>query len=85
VTLLVNVAQLTPNQIFVALKEYKKLPYTFVYLFALFLLSDVRAIVIAHQDNADPVTHLGIGHDSHTRVDLPKRSIRVLILAEYIP
>ncbi|KAN0128536.1 Autophagy-related protein 22-like protein [Lactarius tabidus] len=28
------------KQIFVALKEYKKLPYTFVYLFALFLLSD---------------------------------------------
>jgi MFS-type transporter involved in bile tolerance (Atg22 family) len=28
------------KQIFVALKEYKKLPYTFAYLFAIFLLAD---------------------------------------------
>ncbi|KAF8261785.1 autophagy-related protein 22-like protein [Lactarius quietus] len=32
------------KQIFVALKEYKKLPFTFAYLLSIFLLSDVGAI-----------------------------------------
>lgn len=29
------------KQIWIALKQYKKLPYTFIYLFAFFLLADV--------------------------------------------
>ena len=31
----------TPSQIWFAMKQYKKLPYTFIYLFAFFLLADV--------------------------------------------
>ena len=30
------------KQIWIALKQYKKLPYTFVYLIAFFLLADVQ-------------------------------------------
>ena len=37
--------RLTPNQVWLALKEYKKLPYTSTYLFAFFLLADVRIIL----------------------------------------
>ena len=81
---LVTLGQLTPNQIFVALKEYKRLPYTFVYLFAFFLLSDVGAVVLAYRDNADLVGDSGFGHDSHAGVDLPKRPVPVLIPAEHI-
>ncbi|KAI9447662.1 autophagy-related protein 22-like protein [Lactarius indigo] len=37
------------KQIFVALKQYKKLPNTFAYLFSIFLLSDVCIIAVVHQ------------------------------------
>lgn len=33
------------NQIGVALKQYKKIPHTFIYLFAFFLLADVCVIL----------------------------------------
>lgn len=36
------------NQIGVALKQYKKIPYTFIYLFAYFLLADVCIILIIY-------------------------------------
>ena len=34
------------KQIWIALKQYKKLPYTFVYLIAFFLLADVRTSIL---------------------------------------
>lgn len=40
------------NQIWVASKQYKKLPYTFTYLLAFFLLADVRGIPSVY-DNLD--------------------------------
>ena len=34
------------KQIWLAIKQYKKLPYTFIYLFAFFLLADVGLSLI---------------------------------------
>jgi len=33
-------------KIWAALKTYKDLPYTFIYLFSIFLLADVSALVL---------------------------------------
>ena len=38
------------NQIWVALKQYKKFPHTFTYIFAYFLLADVRAVLHMYVD-----------------------------------
>ena len=35
------------KQIWIAFKQYKKLPYTFVYLIAFFLLADVRSTLVS--------------------------------------
>ena len=35
------------KQIWHALKQYKRLPYTFVYLFAFFLLADVSLYILS--------------------------------------
>ena len=43
------------------MKEYKKLPCTFTYLFALFLLSDVGAVVIAYYGDTNSVRIQGLG------------------------
>jgi hypothetical protein len=46
------VSHLILNQIWVTSKQYKKLPYTFTYLIAFFLLADVRRIPSVY-DNLD--------------------------------
>ena len=48
------------NQIWVALKQYKRFPHTFTYLFAYFLLADVRAVFAIYLD--DKLTYSG-NHD----------------------
>ena len=48
------------NQIWVALKQYKRFPHTFTYLFAYFLLADVRAVLAIYFDAK--LTYLG-NHD----------------------
>ena len=69
---------------FVALKECRRLPYTFAFILSIFIITDVGAAVIAHRDTTDSVTGPGVGHGHHTGGDLPKRTIHVLISAEHI-
>lgn len=70
------------------MKQYKKLPNTFVYLFAYFLLADVRATSIQRRhSNADISGGLLPGH-KHTydaSSNMSNFPVQVLFLGFYVP
>ena len=62
------------NQIWVALKQYKKFPHTFTYLFAYFLLADVRVVLIIYigvkLTYSGDLPRPGLEHNQYTGVHL---------------
>ena len=72
------------KQIWHALKQYRKLPFTFVYLFAFFLLADVRMRVPLHPPLPPiPLTpsRPSPAHSPHNHRSVPLPSLRPTTIA----
>ena len=65
-----------------ALKTYKHLPYTFVYLFAFFFLADVS--IVSSELVGLTARPSGIQYYYHARGYLSKRPIRLLVFRQYV-
>ena len=67
-------------------KQYKKLPYTFVYLVAFFLLADVRALFRPRASQIHiGVFVTGLEHHRNACRYLPERQVLVLVSADHLP
>jgi hypothetical protein len=71
-------------QILEAFRHYKRLPYTFIYLFAFFLLADVRRFSVCENLTFADKALAGAQYDRDARFNMSERQIPVLVPREYI-
>lgn len=72
-------------QIWEASKHYKKLPYTFIYLIAFFLLADVSSLHLCEARlTIQYCLRLGPQHYGDACVYLPERQVQLFIPAKYV-
>lgn len=73
------------KQIWVALTQFKKLPYTFVYLLAFFLLADVRLSSYGFPNCSYVYLKSGFEHNWNACINLSEREVSLLVPAEHVP
>ena len=73
------------KQIWIAMKQYKKLPYTFIYLVAFFLLADVRRFHASRTMTFLSRRNAGSQYHRDAGFHMSERQVPVLVLAEHVP